>query len=80
MTVGKFRKAKSCKWRGAVAAAGIISLFRSIPLIWHGLKGGLEDLRTRGPRKLSRAPIGSLDEMVLGGIIALLIVIMIARN
>src|SRR5437764_3182637 len=30
---------------GCVAAAGIISLFRSIPLIWHGLKGGLEDLR-----------------------------------
>src|SRR3984893_16077861 len=30
---------------GAVAAAGIISLFRSIPLIWHGLKGGLADLR-----------------------------------
>src|SRR5436189_744461 len=33
---------------GAVAAAGIISLFRSIPLIWHGLKGGLEDLRASG--------------------------------
>ena len=31
---------------GAVAAAGIISLFRSIPLIWHGLKGGLADLRS----------------------------------
>src|SRR5437588_10067811 len=33
---------------GAVAAAGIISLFRSIPLIWHGLKGGLSDLRGSG--------------------------------
>src|SRR6202040_3412302 len=29
---------------GAVAAGGIISLFRSIPTIWHGLRGGLADL------------------------------------
>ena len=28
---------------GAVAAGGIISLFRSLPTIWHGLKGGLKD-------------------------------------
>ncbi|MEW6156698.1 MAG: oligopeptide transporter, OPT family [Verrucomicrobiota bacterium] len=28
---------------GAVAAGGIISLVRSIPLIWHGLKEGLRD-------------------------------------
>ncbi len=32
---------------GAVAAAGIISLFRSIPLIWHGLKGGLPTSASR---------------------------------
>ena len=30
---------------GAVAMAGIISLGRSLPTIWHGLKGGLADLR-----------------------------------
>jgi len=30
---------------GAVAAAGIISLFRSLPTIWHGLCGGLADFR-----------------------------------
>src|ERR1700716_2535858 len=30
---------------GAVAAGGIISLFRSLPTIWSGLKGGLADLR-----------------------------------
>src|SRR6266513_4085476 len=30
---------------GAVAAGGIISLIRSMPIIWHGLKGGLADLR-----------------------------------
>src|SRR5215216_1090072 len=33
---------------GAVAAGGIISLFRSLPVIWSGLKGGLADLRRSG--------------------------------
>src|ERR1051326_7484287 len=28
---------------GAVAAGGLISLFRSLPVIWSGLKGGLAD-------------------------------------
>jgi uncharacterized oligopeptide transporter (OPT) family protein len=65
---------------GAVAAAGIISLFRSIPLIWHGLKGGLADLRAaRGPRKeVPRTDRDLSMKWVLGGIIALLVVIMIA--
>jgi putative OPT family oligopeptide transporter len=65
---------------GAVAAAGIISLFRSIPLIWHGLKGGLADLRGAG---VVREDVPRTDQdlsmkWVIGGIIALLIVIMIA--
>ncbi|HTZ20914.1 MAG TPA: oligopeptide transporter, OPT family [Opitutaceae bacterium] len=30
---------------GAVAAGGIISVARSLPTIWHGMKGGLGDLR-----------------------------------
>ncbi|MBI3205799.1 MAG: oligopeptide transporter, OPT family [Myxococcales bacterium] len=30
---------------GAVAAGGIISLARSLPTIWQGIKGGLRDLR-----------------------------------
>lgn len=30
---------------GAVAAGGIISLVRSLPTIWHGLRGGLADFR-----------------------------------
>jgi len=65
---------------GAVAAAGIISLFRSIPLIWHGLKGGLADLRSSGS---VRADVPRTDQdlsmkWVVGGIAALLIVIMIA--
>lgn len=33
---------------GAVAAAGIISLARSLPTIWSGLKSGLADLRGGG--------------------------------
>ena len=50
---------------GAVAAAGIISLFRSMPLIWHGLKGGLADLRSIGcrPRRRAAHRSGPLDEM-----------------
>src|SRR6202163_4582780 len=65
---------------GAVAAAGIISLFRSIPLIWHGLKGGLADLRSSG---VAREDVPRTDQdlsmkWVIGGVIALLIVIMIA--
>src|SRR5262249_42245168 len=31
---------------GAVAAGGIISLIRSLPVIWSGLKGGLADVRS----------------------------------
>ncbi|HEY3600791.1 MAG TPA: OPT/YSL family transporter, partial [Chthoniobacterales bacterium] len=35
---------------GAVAAGGIISMVRSLPLIWHGMKSGLADLRSlHGP-------------------------------
>src|SRR5438105_11133831 len=65
---------------GAVAAGGIISLFRSLPIIWHGLKGGISDLR--GTKAAGEdAPRIDQDlsmKWVLGGIIALLIVIMIA--
>jgi putative OPT family oligopeptide transporter len=65
---------------GAVAAGGIISLVRSLPIIWHGLKGGIADLR--GTKAAGEdAPRIDRDlsmKWVLGGIIALLIVIMIA--
>jgi len=65
---------------GAVAAGGIISLFRSLPVIWSGLKGGLADLRRSGPGGSENAPRTDQDlsmKFVLGGIIALLVVIMI---
>jgi len=65
---------------GAVAAAGIISLFRSIPLIWRGLKGGIADLRASGAvrENVARTEQDLSMKWVVGGIIALLIVIMIA--
>src|SRR5882724_11720887 len=64
---------------GAVAAGGIISLFRSLPTIWSGLKGGLADLRGG---KSARAGMVRTDEdlsmkFVLGGIFVLLALIMI---
>ena len=65
---------------GAVAAGGIISLFRSLPVIWSGLKGGLSDLRRSGAGSTDNAPRTDQDlsmKFVLGGIIALMVVIMI---
>src|SRR5207253_495511 len=64
---------------GAVAAGGIISLFRSLPTIWHGLKGGLADLRG-GQTAAAGAPRTDQDmsmKVVIGGIIVLLALIML---
>jgi uncharacterized oligopeptide transporter (OPT) family protein len=64
---------------GAVAAGGIISLFRSLPTIWHGLKGGISDFRG-GRAQAARAPRTDQDlsmKLVVGGIFALLAMIMI---
>ena len=63
---------------GAVAAGGIISLFRSLPTIWHGLKGGLADLRG-GRTATANAPRTDQDlsmKFVLGGCLALVGMIM----
>src|SRR6476619_5385639 len=65
---------------GAVAAGGIISLFRSLPVIWSGLQGGLADLRRSGAGSNDNAPRTDQDlsmKFVLGGIIALIVVIML---
>jgi putative OPT family oligopeptide transporter len=63
---------------GAVAAGGIISLFRSIPTIWHGLRGGLADLLGHhGPRE--NAPRTDRDlsmRFVIIGCLAIIAVIM----
>ncbi|HEX7333001.1 MAG TPA: oligopeptide transporter, OPT family [Pyrinomonadaceae bacterium] len=64
---------------GAVAAGGIISLFRSLPTIWHGLKGGLADLRG-GQSAASNLPRTDQDlsmKIVIGGVLALIAMIVI---
>ena len=64
---------------GAVAAAGIISVFKSLPLIWHGIKGGMRDVAAaRGSETRVAAPRTDHDlsiKVVLVGIIALIVVI-----
>jgi putative OPT family oligopeptide transporter len=68
---------------GAVAAGGIISVFRSMPVIWHGLKGGLRDLSaTKGGADTPAVPRTDRDlsmKIVLIGIIALILVIAFAN-
>jgi uncharacterized oligopeptide transporter (OPT) family protein len=65
---------------GAVAAGGIISLFRSLPLIWHGIREGMRDVggvaaagtsRLRTNRDLSM-------KVVFFGIVALILAITFA--
>jgi putative OPT family oligopeptide transporter len=71
---------------GAVAAGGIISLFRSLPTIWHGLKGGLADLKGRRDKAAAGSagrPRTDQDlslNFVIGGIVALTILIMVFRS
>ncbi|MGE3465463.1 MAG: OPT family oligopeptide transporter [Pyrinomonadaceae bacterium] len=64
---------------GAVAAGGIISLFRSLPVILHGLKGGLADLRggskAANGEALPRTDTDISMKWVVGGILALIVVI-----
>ncbi|HVG23453.1 MAG TPA: oligopeptide transporter, OPT family [Thermoanaerobaculia bacterium] len=63
---------------GAVAAGGIISVFRSLPVIWHGMKGGLRDLsRTKGvdTPAVPRTDRDMSIKVVLIGIVALIVVI-----
>jgi putative OPT family oligopeptide transporter len=68
---------------GAVAAGGIISLFRSLPTIWQGLKGGLADLRggqaAGAPRAATLRTDHDLSLKFVGiGIIALLAIIVLS--
>jgi putative OPT family oligopeptide transporter len=64
---------------GAVAAGGIISLLRSLPTIWHGLRGGLADLRG-GHAASASAPRTDRDlsmRIVIGGCVALILIMMV---
>lgn len=65
---------------GAVAAGGIISVFRSLPMIWHGFKEGLRDFTGT---KAAQGAVPRTDrdlpmKFVLGGIVALVIAITLA--
>jgi putative OPT family oligopeptide transporter len=46
---------------GAVAAGGIISLFRSLPTIWHGLKEGLRDVGLFKAEAVEEGPVARTD-------------------
>ncbi|HEY3055541.1 MAG TPA: oligopeptide transporter, OPT family [Thermoanaerobaculia bacterium] len=65
---------------GAVAAGGIISVFKSLPMIWHGIKGGMRDVSASRAGEGERAAVPRTDrdlpiKVVLIGIIALVVVI-----
>ena len=66
---------------GAVAAGGIISMVRSLPLIWHGMKSGFADLRKMQGVAVAKPERTDQDlsmKFVIGGVIALLLAIIIA--
>ena len=67
---------------GAVTAGGIVSLIRSFPTIWHGLRGGLKDFRGRNKSvvELSRVERDIPMKVVLIGIVLLILAIMLAPS
>src|SRR4051795_3029797 len=66
---------------GAVAAGGIISLGRSLPTIWHGMKEGLKDLRGGAAARegMERTDRDLSMKLVLIGSFALVAVIALAN-
>ena len=65
---------------GAVAAGGIISVFKSLPMIWHGIRGGMRDVSAARASEEVKAAVPRTDrdlpiKGVLIGIIALVVVI-----
>jgi putative OPT family oligopeptide transporter len=65
---------------GAVAAGGIISLARSLPIIAHGVREGLRDVRSaRGAGSLRRTEHDLSAKVVLFGSVALVVAIWLAR-
>ncbi|HEY6324534.1 MAG TPA: OPT/YSL family transporter [Thermoanaerobaculia bacterium] len=69
---------------GAVAAGGIISLVRSLPTIWQGLRGGLADLQRQRAAAAARARLRTDQDLslkvVAGGSVALVAMIMLASS
>jgi len=69
---------------GAVATGGIISLGRSLPMIWQGILGGIADIRSRrgaaAASAVARTDRDLPNSFVVGGVIVLLIAIMLVRS
>ncbi len=66
---------------GAVAAGGLVSLLRSLPTIWHGLRGGIRDFRGGA---VAHAALARTDRdlpmnVVVFGSLGLVFAIMLAR-
>src|SRR5213595_2447122 len=66
---------------GAVAAGGIVSLFRSLPTIWHGLREGLKDFKGGAAAReaMSRTDRDLSMKFVLIGSFALVAIIALAN-
>ncbi len=65
---------------GAVAAGGIISLTRSLPIIWHGLRSGFSDFKAAAAAQVStlRTERDLSMKFVGGGVVALVLAILVA--
>jgi putative OPT family oligopeptide transporter len=64
---------------GAVTAGGIVSLLRSLPTIWHGLRGGLGTVFERSPQASTLRTDRDLPAKFVGiGVVALLLAISLA--
>lgn len=67
---------------GAVAMGGLVSVFRSLPTIWHGMKGGLADYNASKNEAVPTTLRTDRDlsmRVVLIGIIALVLAIAFAN-
>src|SRR5215831_1009102 len=65
---------------GAVAAGGIISLVRSLPLIWHGMRASFGDVNfSGGGLNLPRTDADLPMKTVFIGIAGIVVAIMLAR-
>lgn len=65
---------------GAVSAGGIISLLRSLPVIWRGLKGGLANLNASDVQGTARTDQDISLKWVAIGLVALMTAILFARS
>jgi putative OPT family oligopeptide transporter len=66
---------------GAVAAGGIISLGRSLPLIWHGLREGLKDIGgSKGAVAKMRVDDDLSMKVVFGGVLMLVAAILLSPS